>query len=437
MFGPPGHAYVYLIYGMHHCLNVVTEPEGHGAAVLIRALEPVSNLAGKASGPGLLCKALGVDRRLNGADLLGDTLFITDAGAGGVPHREAAPHRRGLRGRLGAAAAPVLHPGQSRRYPARVTVRLQRPPDLRVDRPSAPGRGAFISAASGLVAAGRWLYVIADDELHLGVFPATGTRPGSLVRLLPGKLPGGRKKRKARKADFEVLVLLPRFSGIPARRLAGDGLRLAARSAVAACWCPWMRPAPSAAHPGPSTCPASTGHLGEKLGEVNVEGAVVLGAHLCLLNRGHPRRGGSAVVRVSLRAVQRSIARNGAVGALRCKVRHFDLGEAEGVPLGFTDGAALPDGRLVFSAVAERADDSYQDGPCVAAAIGVIGDDGDSRVGSTAPQALQGGRHRGQRADRPHCCWLPMPTTPACRRGCMPPGFPARPVRPRRQPSRR
>jgi len=82
MFGPPGHAYVYLIYGMHHCLNVVTEPEGHGAAVLIRALEPVRNLPGKASGPGLLCKALGVDRGLDGADLLGDRLFITEGEPG-------------------------------------------------------------------------------------------------------------------------------------------------------------------------------------------------------------------------------------------------------------------------------------------------------------------------------------------------------------------
>lgn len=80
MFGSPGHAYVYLVYGMHHCLNVVTEPEGHGSAVLIRALEPVSNLTGKACGPGLLCKALGVDRRLNGADLLGAPLFICGAG---------------------------------------------------------------------------------------------------------------------------------------------------------------------------------------------------------------------------------------------------------------------------------------------------------------------------------------------------------------------
>lgn len=76
MFGPPGHAYVYLIYGMHHCLNVVTEREGHASAVLIRALEPVSNLSGRASGPGLLCRALAIDRRQNGHDLLSDDLYI-------------------------------------------------------------------------------------------------------------------------------------------------------------------------------------------------------------------------------------------------------------------------------------------------------------------------------------------------------------------------
>jgi hypothetical protein len=55
MFGPPGHAYVYLIYGMHHCLNVVTGPGDHASAVLIRALEPVENLSATASGPGRLC----------------------------------------------------------------------------------------------------------------------------------------------------------------------------------------------------------------------------------------------------------------------------------------------------------------------------------------------------------------------------------------------
>ncbi len=76
MFGPPGHAYVYFIYGMYFCMNVVTERAGHAAAVLLRALEPVANLPGQTSGPGLLCRAMGIDRRLNGYDLVSDDFFI-------------------------------------------------------------------------------------------------------------------------------------------------------------------------------------------------------------------------------------------------------------------------------------------------------------------------------------------------------------------------
>lgn len=79
MFGPPGHAYVYLIYGMHWCMNFVTQPEGHASAVLLRALEPVKNIEGRTQGPGLLCKALGIDGRYHGHDLQGDTLFVRDA----------------------------------------------------------------------------------------------------------------------------------------------------------------------------------------------------------------------------------------------------------------------------------------------------------------------------------------------------------------------
>ncbi len=76
MFGPPGHAYVYLIYGFWSCLNVVTAPEGVPHAVLLRALEPIEGIADKTWGPGLLCRAMGIDRRLNGADLCGDELWI-------------------------------------------------------------------------------------------------------------------------------------------------------------------------------------------------------------------------------------------------------------------------------------------------------------------------------------------------------------------------
>jgi len=78
MFGPPGHAYVYLIYGMYHCMNVVTEREGHGAAVLLRALEPVKNVAGRTQGPGLLCQAMRINQRLNAHDLLSDDFYIAD-----------------------------------------------------------------------------------------------------------------------------------------------------------------------------------------------------------------------------------------------------------------------------------------------------------------------------------------------------------------------
>ncbi|HEY3762549.1 MAG TPA: DNA-3-methyladenine glycosylase [Verrucomicrobiae bacterium] len=75
MFGPAGHAYVYFIYGMYFCMNVVTEREGHASAVLLRALEPVKNIT-RACGPGLLCRAMEIDRGLNGHDLLSDDLFI-------------------------------------------------------------------------------------------------------------------------------------------------------------------------------------------------------------------------------------------------------------------------------------------------------------------------------------------------------------------------
>lgn len=90
MFGPPGVAYIYFIYGMYYCLNFVTEREGFPAAVLIRAAEPVAGVdimraryPGKKdhellSGPGRLCRALGLTRAQNGLDLTGEKLYLED-----------------------------------------------------------------------------------------------------------------------------------------------------------------------------------------------------------------------------------------------------------------------------------------------------------------------------------------------------------------------
>lgn len=91
MFGPPGHTYVYFTYGMHYCLNVVTEGEGVAAAVLLRALEPSVGITlmrsrrgeritdrDLARGPGRLCAAMALTVAENGLDLCGDTLSIAE-----------------------------------------------------------------------------------------------------------------------------------------------------------------------------------------------------------------------------------------------------------------------------------------------------------------------------------------------------------------------
>jgi DNA-3-methyladenine glycosylase len=98
MYGEPGFAYVYIIYGMYNCMNIVVEQPGKPQAILIRALEPTEGLEtmskfrysklyeelskrerlGLTSGPGKLCKALSIDRTQNGEDLCGDQLYLLE-----------------------------------------------------------------------------------------------------------------------------------------------------------------------------------------------------------------------------------------------------------------------------------------------------------------------------------------------------------------------
>lgn len=123
MYGPPGFAYVYFIYGMHHCLNVVTQDEGQPSAVLIRALEPVEGIErmrrirwmrlirGRpdrelTSGPGRLCQALGITRDQNGMDLCDGNVLFIEADEG-VPAGEVVVTARiGVRGNEWARTVP-------------------------------------------------------------------------------------------------------------------------------------------------------------------------------------------------------------------------------------------------------------------------------------------------------------------------------------------
>jgi len=113
LFGPPGFAYVYFIYGMHFCLNFSCEPEGQGAGVLLRALEPVEGLKTMArlrglpadtnlklltSGPGRLCQALGIVREThNGIDVTSARTGLHVENDGFVPMKIEASRRIGIR----------------------------------------------------------------------------------------------------------------------------------------------------------------------------------------------------------------------------------------------------------------------------------------------------------------------------------------------------
>jgi DNA-3-methyladenine glycosylase len=78
MFGISGSIYIYFIYGMHYCFNIVTGIEGEGEAVLIRALEPVEGIAQPCNGPAKLVKAMGIDITQNGNDITQGTLVVCD-----------------------------------------------------------------------------------------------------------------------------------------------------------------------------------------------------------------------------------------------------------------------------------------------------------------------------------------------------------------------
>ena len=243
---------------------------------------------------------------------------------------------------------------------------------LTVARASQPGRPRHLSAASGLVAVGRYLYVIADDELHLGMFRARGREPGTLIELHAGDLPLSKKERKRRKPDFESIVVLPRFEGFPhgallalgsgsrPRRRKGALIALDARGAVTG--------APRVVDLSPMY-----GAIEPEFDEINIEGAFVSGDRLSLLQRGNKGDARNARIRVALPAVLDALSDGEPLPrAALFDITPFELGAIAGVPLCFTDGAALGGGAFAFTAVAEDTEDSYADGACAGSAIGII-----------------------------------------------------------------
>jgi hypothetical protein len=261
--------------------------------------------------------------------------------------------------------------------PTRRMITLHKRRDLTLAAGSAPGRPSYLSAASGLVYVQSRLYVIADDEHHLGVFGADHVAPGTLIELIPGALPKRPKPRKKQKPDFEALVRLPPFGPYPHGALlaSGSGSRPNRMRGVIL----------GLGHQGEVRGTPRTIDLSWLLGPLtsvcalNIEGMSVLGDELWLFQRGNKGDSFNAVFRFSLAdALERLLSAQPAALDPYTTVP-VDLGAVDGVPLSFTDAAALPTGEVVFSAVAEDTDDSYRDGACVGTALGVLSSAGELR----------------------------------------------------------
>jgi hypothetical protein len=230
---------------------------------------------------------------------------------------------------------------------------------LTVDPRKHPRRQPHLSAASGLVCLRGRAYVIADDELHLAVF-SEHAKFGTLYQIAPGELPESTADRKKLKPDFETLFVLPPAPGSTGTRLValGSGSRENRHVGVVI-------------QLDAAGDPLSDVHRFDLTPLINVEGAMVIGDEFVVLNRAVPEKSDNATARFRLRDLLAVIEGRGAnrpPGA----IEHYALGDIDGVPLGFTDAAALPDGGWLFTAVAEDTRDSYADGPCAGAAVGIV-----------------------------------------------------------------
>jgi len=265
-------------------------------------------------------------------------------------------------------AASMKSPRSLEPVNAKINARKIRELDLK--GPVQLGRPHFLSAASGLVHVGHWLYVVADDENHLAVFDDRHGSPGTTIRVFGGDLPLEKKPRKKVKPDLEALVrivqpvhapqgaLLLVPSGSKAHRNRGAILPLDATGAIAG-----------------SPRELSFARVMECLpfDPPNIEAAFFFDEKLCLLNRGNKKNQPNAFVTFDLGEVLGALLEGKNLSYRQ--IFNVDIGFHEKVPFTLTDASVAGD-EIVFTAAAEETEDSYEDGPTGAAGIGVLRPDG-------------------------------------------------------------
>ncbi len=262
----------------------------------------------------------------------------------------------------------------SSKAPAELEVRKLR--DLNLGARASIGRPKFVSAASGIAKVGNFFYVAPDDEKHIARFDVKGKTPGALLRAVDGGLPQALVPRKKKKPDFESVCVLPAFSGFPNGAVMATGSGSGPNRQRAALW---ALNADGSTKGQPRLVDFSPLYkaLAAKVEDLNIEGVTVVGNHLRLLQRGNESGSKNMLIDLDLKKVLGALAAgHSPTESMVTAKKTVELGTLSGVRLCLSDASALPDGRMAFSAVAEDTASSFEDGPCLGSAVGIIGTDG-------------------------------------------------------------
>lgn len=258
--------------------------------------------------------------------------------------------------------------------------------DLTLEAAQGDEHSANVSAASALVHLGSTLFVIADDEKQLSIFPDEARTPGYQIQILSGKVPGSDEERAKTKPDLESLEVLPPWDGSPWGSLISlaSGTKHRDRAVLIPL--------------GPDQMPTGDSHeldvsplydeLRSKIDGFNIEGCAVRGDTLHLFQRGNSEGSKNARIDLSIAAVQEAVAESRPIVPQHViGIANYDLGQLQGVKLCFSDASPLSDGRLVFTCSAETSGGGGDDGRIAGSAIGMMERDG--KVSMVEPVDLE------------------------------------------------
>lgn len=231
--------------------------------------------------------------------------------------------------------------------------------------PSADDGTPFLAAGSGLACVRNWMYVAADDELSVGVFPANSKDAGTLYRLFDGGLSSEPKQRKRQKPDIESILLLPNNhlllipSGSKSNRVNGSLLSTGANGEIS--------------QKQAIDFSILYEALGSHIDGLNIEGATIFGEALLLFQRGNKKNGDNAIITLDYKKVANALDADRQIGSdCLSNISHCTLQHIGNVPLSFTDACTLDDKHIVFTATAEDTDNPYDDGKALGSIVGIL-----------------------------------------------------------------